>query len=272
MFALMCTSESTHEGALAGQARDKLPPSSTPGFHERELLRSFVDELMPKDVPVRRPQPWPVRFAHWANVVLLIIMGGSGLQILVAFPSLGPRGKLYGWYPFQGAEPPAWLRMGGWLAGSRHWHFAFAWFFVANGITYLVYLFASGEWRRRFFLPRRDFRSALETVAWYLRLRKTAPAQGLYNGLQRFTYTGVLLLGVLVVWSGLVIYKPVQLPRLTGLIGGYDPARAIHLLVLVAFGLFTVMHVILVALHPKALVEMIVGGHSVPVAPEDRHA
>jgi thiosulfate reductase cytochrome b subunit len=199
-------------------------------------------------------------------------MGGSGLQILIAFPSLGPRGQPYSWYPFQGDDPPAWLRIGGWLAGARHWHFAFAWFFFANGIAYLVYLFASGEWRRRFFLPRRDFRSAVQTIAYYVRLRRTAPEQGLYNGLQRLTYTGVLLLGVLVVWSGLVIYKPVQLSRLTALIGGYDPARAVHLIVLVAFGLFTVMHVILVALHPKTVVEMVAGGRPAAVASEDRRA
>jgi thiosulfate reductase cytochrome b subunit len=227
---------------------------------------------MPDALPSRRPQPWPIRVAHWANVVLLAIMAGSGLQILVAFPYLGPRGQPYGWYPFQGDDPPAWLRFGGWLAGARHWHFAFAWFFIANGVAYLAYLFASGEWRRRFFLPRRDFQSALQTLAHYLRLRKTAPEQGLYNGLQRFTYTGVVLLGVLVAWSGLALYKPVQLPLLTALLGGYDPARAIHLLVLVAFAAFTVMHVILVALHPKTLIEIVAGGRRAPVAPQDLHA
>jgi cytochrome b subunit of formate dehydrogenase len=33
-----------------------------------------------------------VRVTHWVNVPALVILAGSGLQILAAFPSLGPRG------------------------------------------------------------------------------------------------------------------------------------------------------------------------------------
>jgi thiosulfate reductase cytochrome b subunit len=54
------------------------------------------------------------------------------------------------------------------------------------------------------------------------------------------------------------MYKPVQLPLLTALLGGYDFARAIHLLVLVAFALFTVVHVVQVVLHPRTFVDMTV--------------
>jgi len=62
------------------------------------------------------------------NVPLLVILTGSGLQIFAAYPALGARDALYGWYPWQGAPPPAWMRFGGWLAGARHWHFALGWF------------------------------------------------------------------------------------------------------------------------------------------------
>src|SRR5512143_1099229 len=104
-------------------------------------------------------QPWPVRATHWLNVVLFTIMAGSGLRILAAYPFFGPRGEEYGWYPFQGATAPASLTIGGWLAGARHWHFAFGWLFAANALVYGIYLFASGEWRRRLFFPRRDARN-----------------------------------------------------------------------------------------------------------------
>lgn len=208
----------------------------------------------------RPVQPWLVRATHWANVVLLAIMAGSGLRILVAYPVLGPRGDEYAWYPLQGAHPPAALTLGGWLAGARHWHFAFAWLFVANAVVYFVYLFASGEWRRRLFFPRRDARNAWGTVLHDLRLRKEAPQPiGLYNGMQRLTYTSVLAMAPLVVLSGLALYKPVQLPRLTAILGGYDVARVIHLGVLVALALFTVVHVIQVLLHPRTLADMTVG-------------
>jgi thiosulfate reductase cytochrome b subunit len=210
---------------------------------------------------VTRPaQPWPIRATHWANLVLLVIMAGSGLRVLVAYPFLGERGDLYAWYPLQGVAPPAAATIGQWLAGARHWHFAFAWLFVANALVYAVYLLASGEWRRRLFFPRRDARNAWGTLLHDLRLRKEAPPPvGLYNGMQRLTYTAVVATTPLLVLSGLAMYKPVQLPRLTALLGGYDLARAIHLLVLAALVLFTLVHVVQVLLHPRTFVDMTVG-------------
>ena len=213
----------------------------------------------------RRAQPWLIRVTHWANVVLFAIMAGSGLRILVAYPFLGPRGAAYGWYPLQGVAPPSVFTVGGWLAGARHWHFAFAWLFAANALAYVIYLFASGEWRRRLFLPRRDARNALESMLHDLRFGRAAPVQvGLYNGAQRLAYTGVLLVAPLLVLSGLAIYKPVQWPRLTALLGGYDAARAIHLLVLAALAFFSVIHVLQVLLHPRTLVDMTTGGRDRP--------
>jgi thiosulfate reductase cytochrome b subunit len=209
----------------------------------------------------RPAQPIAIRVTHWVNVILLAIMAGSGLQILVAFPQLGEQGSPYPWYPFQGHPPPPLATIGGWLAGARHWHFAFAWLFVLNGLVYLVYFAASGQWRERLFFPRRDARHAWLTVLHDLRLRRDSPPPiGLYNGMQRLSYTGVLVLGVLAVLSGLAIYKPVQLPHLLRLMGGYDAARAVHLLVLAALGLFTVIHVVQVLLHPRTLGDMTLGG------------
>jgi thiosulfate reductase cytochrome b subunit len=192
-------------------------------------------------------------------------MAGSGLRILVAYPFLGPVAGSYGWYPLQGVKPPAVLTIGEWLAGARHWHFAFAWLFVANALVYVVFLFASGEWRRRLFFPRRDARNAWHTVLHDLRLRKEAPAPvGLYNGMQRLSYTGVLATAPLLVLSGLAMYKPVQLPHLTALLGGYDFARTIHLFGLVALALFTVVHVVQVLLHPRTLADMTLGREERP--------
>lgn len=208
----------------------------------------------------RRPQPLPIRLLHWLNVWFLLVMAGSGLQILVAYPMLGPRGAPYGWYPLQGKPPPDVLTVGGWLAGGRHYHFAFMWLFVLTGLIYVIYLGSSGEWRRRLFLPRRDFGNAVETAKYYLRLRRMPPDQGLYNGLQRFAYSSTLLLALISVASGLAIYKPVQLGPLMRFFGGYDAARAIHFLALVAFVLFVIGHLILVLLHPRALASIFTGG------------
>jgi thiosulfate reductase cytochrome b subunit len=198
--------------------------------------------------------------AHWINIPLLVIMAGSGLQILTAYPALGPRGALYSWYPFQNEAPPSWLRFGGWLAGARHWHFAIAWFLILNGVVYLIYMIASGEWRRRVFIPTRDTSNALAMFAYYLRVRKTPPSEDFYNGLQRLAYTSAILFGVVVVLSGLAIYKPVQLYWITAAFGGYDVARVVHLSCLVLLASFTTMHLALVALHPRTIVTMVTGG------------
>lgn len=217
----------------------------------------------------RRPQPWPIRIAHWLNVWFLGAMAGSGLQIFAAYPAMGPQGDTYGWFVLQGWRPP--ITIGAWLAGARHWHFAFAWFFAATGLAYVLYLAISGEWRRRLFLPARDARNAIETAKYYVRLRREPPPQGLYNGLQRAAYTGTLFVAAISVLTGLAIYKPLQLRALTLLFGGYDSARAIHFLALAALVAFTVVHLILVAAHPIAFASMLTGGKREDVHEEVRY-
>ena len=209
---------------------------------------------------MRKTQPLLVRLTHWLNVPVLVLMAMSGLEILAAYPSLGPRGRLFRWYAFNGHAPPSFTRYGGWLAGARQLHFTFAWLFVANGLAYLIYLLASGQWRDRWFLPWRDSKNAVHTAAYYMRLRKTAPEQGLYNGLQRLGYMSASLLALVSALSGLAIYKPVQLWPLCRLFGGYDAARAVHLLSLGSLALFTLGHLLMVAIHYKRFAEMITGG------------
>ena len=208
----------------------------------------------------RRAQPWLIRLTHWLNVPLLLLMAGSGLQIFAAYPALGPRGALYRWYPWQEIAPPQWVQFGGWLAGGRHWHFALGWLLVLNGVIYLLYMAARGEWRRRSFLPHRDARHAALMLAYYLRLRRAAPPPDFYNGLQRLAYSAIIVIALAEVLSGLALYKPVQLWWLGRLFGGYDSARVVHLCGLGLFALFTLVHLVLVALHPRAILTMLTGG------------
>lgn len=208
----------------------------------------------------RRPQPLLIRLTHWLNVPLLLLIAGSGLQIFAAYPALGPRGALYGWYPWQEMPPPAWVQFGGWLAGGRQWHFALGWFLVLNGVLYLSYMVVRGEWRRRLFLPQRDTMNALLMLAYYLRLRRVAPPIDFYNGLQRLAYSAIMVIAVVEVLSGLAIYKPVQLWWLGRLFGGYDGARAVHLIGLGLLTLFAAVHLVMVTLHPRAVLTMLTGG------------
>ncbi|MBS2028181.1 MAG: cytochrome b/b6 domain-containing protein [Deltaproteobacteria bacterium] len=219
----------------------------------------------------RRDQPLVIRVTHWLNVPLLALMAMSGLQILVAYPYLGPRGAMYRWWPLQGFVPPDLLRAGGWLAGARALHFSTMWLLALNGLVYLVFVLASGEWRRRTFWPKRDTGNAVGTALHYLRIRP-APPQGFYNGLQRLAYTSAIGLGVLLVLSGLAIWKPVQFDVLAAILGGYDSARTLHLLALIAIAVFVVVHVVTVLLHPKTFPPMLTGGPERVPSRDDQQA
>ena len=63
-----------------------------------------------------------------------------------------------------------------------------------------------------------------------------------YNAVQNLLYTGVILAGVVIVLSGLSIWKPVQLQELTALFGGYDAARYVHFFAMAAIVGFIVVH------------------------------
>jgi thiosulfate reductase cytochrome b subunit len=210
--------------------------------------------------PDRPEQPWPIRLTHWTALVAIGAMAGSGLQIWMAYPFLGPRGARYSWFPLQGLMPPLSLRLGNWLAGARHLHFAFAWLFAVNALLYVAYFFFSGEWRRRMFEPARDTKNAVATSLYYLRIWPAPEQKELYNGLQRLAYTGAVGLGLILLLSGLAIWKPVQLHVLTWCFGGYDGARAFHFIGLLALAAFVVGHVVMVALHPRSFLAMITGG------------
>ena len=80
--------------------------------------------------------------------------------------------------------------------------------------------------------------------------------------MQRLLYTGVIFAGILIVISGLAIWKPVQLWFFTDLLGGYVVARYVHFFAMAAIVGFLVIHVLLVALVPKTLPPMIFGGRA----------
>jgi thiosulfate reductase cytochrome b subunit len=76
---------------------------------------------------------------------------------------------------------------------------------------------------------------------------------------QKLLYVGVILAGVVIVLSGLAIWKPVQLQELTAVFGGYDAARYVHFFAMAAIVGFLVVHVVMAVLVPKALRAMITG-------------
>ena len=190
-----------------------------------------------------RPPAHPVaiRIMHWVGVYAMGCMIFSGWEIYNASPSL----------PFLF---PAWSGLGGWLAGALAWHLSVMWLLFANGIAYLVYGFASGHFRRNLKLPRPAEVGQDLGAALHFRLKHRI---GHYNAVQRLLYAGVMIAVILQTMTGLAIWKPVQLGWLVGLFGGYPIARGIHLATMFGIVAFILVHVALVAIHPRTLKSMI---------------
>jgi thiosulfate reductase cytochrome b subunit len=189
-------------------------------------------------------QPAWVRAVHWTNAFAMVLMIMSGWQIYNASPLFD--------FTF-----PRSITLGGWLAGGLLWHFAAMWLLMVNGLIYLIMSLVTGRFRKKL-LPITpsgvisDSKAALTGKLSHDDLTK-------YNQVQKLLYAGVIVVGILVVLSGLAIWKPVQLQYLTALFGGYEVARYVHFFCMAAIVAFIVVHVALALLVPKSLRAMIIG-------------
>jgi thiosulfate reductase cytochrome b subunit len=190
-------------------------------------------------------QPGWVRIVHWINAVAIVLMIMSGWQVYDASPL------------FKSFSFPASVTLGGWLGGGLLWHFAAMWLLMVNGLTYLTLGFVTGRFRKKL-LPitpsgvLADTKAALTGKLSHDDLSK-------YNYVQKLLYAGIIVVGIVIVLSGLSMWKPVQLQYLTALFGGYDVARYVHFFCMAAICAFLVVHVALALLVPRSLRAMIIG-------------
>lgn len=197
---------------------------------------------MDNDTALIHPR-W-VRITHWINALAVITLATSGWRIYDASP----------FFPF---AIPAQFTLGGWLGGAIQWHFAAMWVLAGNGLIYLASNLVSGRLRRKFFpwSPRAFIADIVAALKG--KLSHTDPSH--YNMVQRAAYLFVMVDSVLLVLSGLVLWKSVQFPLLRTLLGGYEAARREHFLAMVALVAFVGVHLLMVALVPRTLLAMIRG-------------
>ena len=191
---------------------------------------------------LEKKHPLAVRWLHWINFPLLTVMIWSGMLIYWANQAYGIR--MFGYELFKFF--PEWfyelLSIPFRLAEGLQLHFFFMWLFAINGVVYVAYIIFSGEWRAILPIPASLKRAPL--VALHdAHIVKKAPPQGKYNDAQRIAYTSVILMGAGSLFSGLAIYKPLQLAWLTALFGGYEWARWVHFWLTISFVLFFLVHV-----------------------------
>jgi len=195
-------------------------------------------------VPAKAIQPAWVRVMHWINALAMILMIMSGWQIYNASPL----------FDFRFAKA---ITLGGWLGGALLWHFAAMWLLMINGLAYLITGLAAGRFRKKL-LPITPA-GVLSDLKAALTFKLAHDDLSIYNSVQKLLYSGIIIVGIVIVLSGLSIWKPVQLQYLTALFGGYDVARYVHFTCMSLICLFLIVHVALAVLVPKSLRAIIIG-------------
>lgn len=231
--------------------------------------------------------PWWVVVTHALNIVFLLAMARSGMEVLSAFPKLYwnddcPPGrewarfskKTYGadsrytWSSLD--EEESWssaIALPGRknLGLGRHWHVMTVPFWILTGAVYVVMMFASGYWR---YLVPTSFSivpDSVRAVGDYLQFRLPEPVPGQpFNAAQKLAYfVVVFVLAPFQIATGAAMSPAVlaRFPRYGRLFGGKQGARSLHFLGLCALAAFTVVHTALVVVHglPEEFAKIVLG-------------
>ena len=192
--------------------------------------------------PIQPIQPLWVRLTHWLNALAVLVLVASGWRIYNAAP----------FFPF---TIPKDITLGGWLGGALQWHFAAMWLLAANGLVYLGRNLFSGRLFKKFFplTPAGIWHDAQDALAG--KLSHADPRH--YNHVQRFAYLFVMVDIIVLVLSGLVLWKSVQFGLLRELLGGYEFARRMHFVAMALLVGFVAVHLVMVALVPRTLLTML---------------
>src|SRR6202161_4371977 len=206
-------------------------------FSDGIAMSSLAVSVKPTAASAKVVQPASVRIVHWINAVAMILMVMSGWQIYNASPLFDFRFS-------------ASITLGGWLGGALLWHFAAMWLLMVNGLVYLTVGLATGRFRKKL-LPITPSGVIADTKA-ALTFKLSHNDLSKYNNVQKLLYTGIITVGIVIVLSGLSMWKPVQLQYLTALFGGYDYARYVHFICMSAIVAFLAVHVALALLGPES--------------------
>jgi thiosulfate reductase cytochrome b subunit len=195
-----------------------------------------------------------VRVTHWFNAIAIIIMIGSGWRIYNNVP-------IFSWLIF-----PEWATLGGdpeityklnkdvGFSNALLWHFAAMWLFFINGAAAVIYGLWSGRLQAKW-LPI-TVSGLIHDVRQALSFKLAHEDITVYNAVQKLLYIGVVAAALLMLISGLAIWKPVQFQTLTWMFYGFQGARLAHFIGMTAIALFLLVHVVLAILVPKTIVAM----------------
>jgi thiosulfate reductase cytochrome b subunit len=218
-----------------------------------------------------KKHPLAIRWFHWINFPVLAIMLWSGLLIYWANDvyRLGWGNiTLLKFFPDSFYKA---LNIPSHLADGMSLHFVFMWIFALNGVLYVLYLLFSKEYKL-IFPNKKSLKEAWLVLLHDLHIKKGLPPQKKYNAAQRIAYTGVIIMGLGSLLTGLAIYKPIQIYWLCNILGGYEWARVEHFVLTILFTLFFIVHIVQVILAGWNNFRGIIAGFEVkpftPVVPQ----
>ena len=177
----------------------------------------------PKSAPAPK-QAIFIKTFHSFNLIALILMTSSGMQIYNANPVFGGR---------EGWRFPKLLLLGGWLGGGRNWHFAAMWLFSMSLLIYGIYIFLTKRWKHRF-ASDKDIQA----------LQAKNPKRKNYAW-HRLAYTAIIPVLIIAIFSGLCMYKPAQFAWVSGLFGSWQNLRVAHFLTIPLVLIFAIAHIFL---------------------------
>ena len=210
-----------------------------------------------------------LRYQHYFNLVLMLFIIRSGLQILADHPRLTLdagctpdtewlrlRGPVPRDRPWSSKDDAVSLPRQLGLPGIRHsvglarwWHFSMDLFWIANGVAFYVLLFATDQWHRLVPVSWDVFPSAVSVALQYLSLDFPTPSGwAQYNALQLLAYfTTVFIAAPLALITGL-LQSPAVASKLSSGRGilNRQIARSVHFVVLLYFVGFLAVHVTMV--------------------------
>ena len=183
-----------------------------------------------------------LRFQHWANMALIVIMSMSGYYIMNPF--FGPAAE---------TGPDVGYLMG-WV---RLIHYVSAYLWLGLGFSRLVLSFTAKDrqlrWRSLWPLnSHEDVKGLWGTIQYYLFLKKEGPLYLAHNPLQQFAYTGIYVMCLIQMLSGIVLYGLYNQTDWFWVIVAYpmhwmgvSTIRMIHALIMFVLWSFVIVHVYL---------------------------
>jgi len=214
-----------------------------------------------------------LNISHWVNFFFLTLIIRSGLSVLVDHPRFywnngcTPGTEWIRFTPIKVPDDKVWTAkedaryispvLG--LPGYKHtigiarvWHFLTVPFFLLNGVVFIVLLFCTNQWKRLVPDSWKIFPEAWNVFVHYATLNMPVEPNGFYhyNAIQQLSYFGVVfILAPLAMFTGMAMSPAIEnrfhwYPKL---FGNRQSARSIHFLVMIAYVIFTIIHVSLVA-------------------------